>query len=190
MSKEKPSIVKAAEKYKSLDKKRKEFQKQQAEEAKKKKEEKPSKRVVKTEVTHQPEDDQPIEVMDIKELEELIKNESLKNIDISDNITGSQIIERQLDLWKIKKDNLSYKVLMEIAVAFNSDKDGKVPTVDEIIDYAHEKFNKSKGTIISSLMTMIRKADFSDSPFIPVFASMPKSKITWQLLVSELADFA
>jgi len=176
------------EKYKSLDKKREEFKKQQAEEDKKEK--KPSKHVVKTEVTHRPEDDQPIEVMDIKELEELIKNESLKDIDIGDNITGSQIIERQLDLWKIKKDNLSYKVLMEIAIAFNSDKDGKVPTVDEIIDYAHEKFNKSKGTIISSLMTMIRKADFSDSPFIPVFASMPKSKITWRLLISELADFA
>ena len=180
-----PKVIEAAHRYKELEKKSKAYQEAEAKKPKKPKKETP--RILKVEKTPQPEDNLPLEVVNIEELENLTASD-LKNVDLS-NITGHQVVERQLDLWGIKPDSLSYRILLDIPDSFDSDKDGK-PSVDTIIDHAQKKFSKSKGTIINSLMMLIKKADFSQSKFIPVMASLPLKDITWQYLVSEIADFA
>lgn len=178
-------VIAAAHRYKELEQKSKEYQEAEAKKPKKPKKKEP--KILKVEKTPQPEDNLPLEVIDVKELEDLVAGD-LKDCDLS-NITGHQVVERQLDLWGINKDSLSYRILLDICDSFDSDKDGK-PSVDVIIEHAQKKFSKSKGTIINSLMMLIKKADFSQSKFIPVMTKLPLKDITWSYLVDQIADFA
>ena len=103
------------------------------------------------------------------------------------NIAPVDIITEELNSWNISSETFGYKCLVTLADIrpwTNKEYSGK-----DLINKIAPKLNKRNSVVASSIVTLIRKADFCNTVYLPVLKEMDRQDITKEFLVMQLYDF-
>lgn len=114
--------------------------------------------------------------------------EEVDNIDLS-NMTGKDIIMSEIKRWKLDSKLSGMKVLRWVIKHVSGILYDRKPTCLRVLRDASEALKIPMEKIIDDIKTIISKAEFINSIYIPILSNIPKKDITPEFLITEFIDY-
>lgn len=106
-----------------------------------------------------------------------------------DNLSSTDVVKEEFKRWGLSRQFHGYKILMYIMSNYKLGDNNEKPDIDKVYDDLSTKFNKSKLEIDSYINNVIKKANFSNTIFFPLFKSLKSHEITPEMVINEFMDY-